>query len=216
VIDLLGFLTLGFLGSFGHCVGMCSPFVLFVSHRFGQGAGTRGASTVAQLWYTAGRIVTYALLGAVAGALGSVVEFAGTLLGFQRAAAVVAGGALIVSALVALSGLIPGLTSGGRLFARVAGALKGRVPGHPFLAGLFLGLLPCGLLYSAVIAAVARGGPIEGAVALALFGVGTAPALLGVSLANELLVVNRAWVNRLSQCFLLAMGISFLWKGIFG
>ena len=35
-IDLLGFLTLGLLGGFGHCVGMCSPFVLFVSRRYGR------------------------------------------------------------------------------------------------------------------------------------------------------------------------------------
>ena len=45
-----------------------------------------------------------------------------------------------------------------------------------------------------------------GAAALALFGIGTAPALLGVSVADELLARNRAFVNRLSQVFLLAMG----------
>jgi hypothetical protein len=98
----------------------------------------------------------------------------------------------------------------------VAGVLKGRVPGHPFATGLFLGLLPCGLLYSALIAAAARGGPTEGAAALALFGLGTAPALLGVSVADELLARNRAFVNRLSQVFLLVMGAWFLWTGLAG
>ena len=122
---------------------------------------------------------------------------------------------LVVWALVALSDLAP-FDAGGRLFARVAGALKGRVPGHPFATGLFLGLLPCGFLYSAVVAAVARGGALEGAAALALFGLGTAPALLGVSLADELLARHRAFVNRLSQVFLLAMGLWFLWKALAG
>jgi hypothetical protein len=228
-IDLLGFLTLGVLGGFGHCVGMCSPFVLFVSRRYGRpepsekGSGGVApladggrAAFAAQLWYTAGRVATYAALGALAGALGGVVELAGALLGLQRAASVVAGGVLVVWALAALSDLVPGLETGGGLFARVAGRLKGRVPGHPFATGLFLGLLPCGLLYSAVIAAVARAGPLEGATALALFGLGTAPALLGVSLADELLARNRAFVNRLSQVFLLAMGAWFLWTGISG
>jgi sulfite exporter TauE/SafE len=98
----------------------------------------------------------------------------------------------------------------------VAGALKGRVPGHPFLTGLFLGVLPCGLLYSALIAAAARGGAFEGAAALALFGIGTAPALLGVSIADALLARKRPFVNRLSQMFLLAMGIWFLWTGLAG
>jgi len=215
-IDLLGFVTLGLLGGFGHCVGMCSPFVLFVSRRYVPPAGGRTAVVAAQLRYTAGRIVTYAALGAAAGALGGVVELAGGLLGVQRAASIVAGGVLVIWALAALSDLVPRLGTGGNLFVRVGGALKGRVPEHPFATGLFLGLLPCGLLYSALIAAAARGGPTEGAAALALFGLGTAPALLGVSVADELLARNRAVINQLSQVFLLAMGVWFLWTGLTG
>jgi sulfite exporter TauE/SafE len=215
-IDLVGFLMLGLLGGFGHCVGMCSPFVLFVSRRYAPAGGGRAAVLGAQGWYTAGRILTYAGLGAAAGALGSVVELAGGLLGVQRAASIVAGGVLVIWAVVALSDLLPRLDAGGSLFTRVAGALKGRVPGHPFATGLFLGLLPCGLLYSALIAAAARGGAFEGAAALALFGIGTAPALLGVSVADELLARNRAVINRLSQVFLLAMGLWFLWTGFAG
>jgi len=207
---------LGLLGGFGHCVGMCSPFVLFVSRRYVPAVDGRAAVLVAQVWYTAGRVLTYAALGAAAGALGGIVALAGGLLGVQRAASIVAGGVLVIWALAALSDLVPGLQTGGRLFARVAGTLKGRVPGHPFLTGLFLGLLPCGLLYSALIAAAARGGAIDGAAALALFGLGTAPALLGVSVADELLARNRTVINRLSQVFLLAMGIWFLWTGFAG
>ena len=215
-IDLAGFLVLGLLGGFGHCVGMCSPFVLFVSRRYAPAGAGRAAVVAAQLWYTTGRIVTYAALGAVAGALGGVVELAGGLVGFQRAASVVAGGVLVVWALVALSDLVPRRGTGRVLFTRVAGVLKGRVPGHPFATGVFLGLLPCGLLYSALIAAAARGGPAEGAAALALFGLGTAPALLGLSVADDLLARKRALVNRLSQAFLLAMGIWFLSNGLVG
>ena len=215
-LSLFGFLTLGLLGGFGHCVGMCSPFVLFVSRRYTAPDAGRAAAFRAQLWYTAGRVLTYVLLGALAGALGGVVQLAGALLGVQRAASIVAGGALVLWALVALSDLVPGLDTGGRLFGRVAGALKGRVPGHPFATGLFLGLLPCGLLYSALLAAVVRGGPVQRALALLLFGLGTAPALLGLSLADELLARRRALLNRLSQAFVLAMGAWFLWTGLRG
>lgn len=211
--DLLGFLTLGVLGSFGHCVGMCSPFVLFVARRYVPPGAGRAAAFMAQLWYTLGRVMTYATLGAIAGAFGGIVELAGTLVGLQRAAAILAGAVLVASALAALSDLIPGFHPGGRVFARIAGRLTGRVPGHPLVMGLFLGLLPCGLIYSALIAAVARGGPLEGATALAVFGLGTAPALLGVSLADELLARHRAVLNRLSQVFILAMGAWFLWTG---
>jgi sulfite exporter TauE/SafE len=215
-IDLFGFLTLGLLGGFGHCVGMCSPFVLFVSRQYVAAGGGRGAAMAAQGWYTAGRVVTYAVLGAVAGAIGGAVDLAGTLLGVQRVASIVAGGTLVAWAIVALADLVPRLGSGGTIFTRMAGALKGRIPGHPFATGLFLGLLPCGLLYSALIAAVARGGAARGAVALALFGLGTAPALLGVSVADELLTRNRTFLNRVSQVFLLAMGLWFLWTALAG
>jgi uncharacterized protein len=214
-MDLLAFLTLGLLGGLGHCVGMCSPFVLFVSRRFGGPDGRRRTVFVAQAWYSAGRIATYAVLGALAGAAGSVVQKAGAFLGLQRAALVLAGGVLVAWALAALSDLVR-IDAGGTFFGRVAGRLKGRVPGHPLAMGLFLGLLPCGFLYSAVVAAVGRGGALDGALALALFGLGTTPALLGVSLADELLARHRAFLNRLAQVFLLAMGIWFLWRAFAG
>lgn len=215
-VSLAGFVVLGLLGGFGHCIGMCSPFVLFVSRRYVAAESGRGAAFAAQLWYTLGRVTTYALLGAVAGAVGGVVELAGSLLGLQRAAAVVAGTLLALWAVVALADLVPGLELSKSAISSWVARLAKRVPGHPLLLGLLLGLLPCGLLYSALIAAVARGGALPGAAALALFGLGTAPALLGLSLADELLVRRRAAINRLSQLFLLAMGLWFLWSGLGG
>jgi sulfite exporter TauE/SafE len=82
--------------------------------------------------------------------------------------------------------------------------------------GMLLGFLPCGLVYAAVIAAAALGGPLQGGAGLALFGLGTVPAMLGVSVADELLVRHRNLVNRLSQAVLLAMGLWFVWKGFAG
>jgi sulfite exporter TauE/SafE len=189
-VDLLGFLTLGLLSGLGHCAGMCAPFVLF--------------------WYTAGRIATYAGFGALAGAFGSAVTTAGSLLGVRRGAALVAGALLVAWAVVTLSDL-PLLRGRGAGFARM---LTPRVPGHPFAMGLLLGLLPCGMVYSAVVASIALGSALWGAAALALFGLGTAPALLGLSLADTFLVARRALLNRLSQVFILVMGAWFLWRGL--
>jgi sulfite exporter TauE/SafE len=232
-VDLVGFFTLGLLGGFGHCVGMCTPFVLFVSRR-SRGAGLppaslgclgparratpggqRMAAITAQGWYTTGRVLTYALLGALAGALGSAVALAGRLVGLRRGAMVIAGAALVLWALAELGNLAPPVASTS-VFTRIAASLSRRVPGHPLAIGLFLGLLPCGFLYSALVAAVSQGGALRGAAALALFGLGTAPALLGVSLADEFLARRRQFLNRLAQAFILAMGGWFLWRGLSG
>jgi sulfite exporter TauE/SafE len=203
---------LGHVGSLGHSVGMCAPFVMFVGRRFGRGDGR--VPVAAQSWYHAGRLVTYVALGAAAGAIGGAVELAGRLVGLQRAAALLAGAALVATALAALTRRLPGGVAGDGAFARIARLVPGRMPGHPFAAGLFLGLLPCGLLYSALVAAVSRGGALGGAIALACFGLGTVPALAGVSLADTMLTGRRAFVNTLSQTFLLTMGAWFLWRGL--
>jgi hypothetical protein len=153
------------------------------------------------------------MLGALAGALGGLVEVAGSLVGMQRAAAILAGLALVAFAMVSLTGWTPRTQAHGAWFGRITGLMKGRMPGHPVVVGLFLGLLPCGLLYSAVAGAVARGGALEGATALLAFGLGTAPALLGISLADTLLVRHRLTLNRVSQVFVLVMGVWYLWRG---
>jgi len=68
-LDLIGFLMLGLLGSVAHCIGIGSPFVIIVSRQYAGPAG-RFSNAGAQLWYHAGRIVTYTLLGAAAASQG--------------------------------------------------------------------------------------------------------------------------------------------------
>jgi len=212
-LDLLGFLVLGLLGSVAHCVGMCAPFVMVVSRHYTPPAG-RHAMAMAQAWYNTGRIITYVLLGGVAGGLGHAIDRAGAWMGFQRTAAAVAGGVLVAWALVALLEFGKRAPEGGAWFAGFARRLRGRVPSHPILIGLFLGLLPCGLLYSAVLASATQGGVAQGAVAMAMFGAGTAPALLGLSLADHLIGSRRPLLNRLSHAFVLVMGLWYLWRGL--
>lgn len=210
-LDLLAFATLGMLGGAAHCVGMCAPFVLLVSRRFGAAAG--GSEAVAQLWYSAGRTATYVVLGALAGAAGGLVQQAGALVGLQRTTAVLAGALLVVSAGGSLIAATP-FAAPGRVVGRVTTRLMTRVPGHPLLLGGVLGLLPCGLLYSAVVAATTTGGAFAGGLALAAFAVGTMPALAGVALANRVVVTRRLGLTRVSHGFVFAMGVWYLWRGV--
>ena len=84
MVSLWGFFVTGFLGGIGHCVGMCGPFVLYISSRY-VGEGKRsGDPLVPHLYYNAGRVVTYVLLGVAAGLVGGLLRQGGLLLGVQR------------------------------------------------------------------------------------------------------------------------------------
>lgn len=212
-LDLAAFLMLGLLGSAAHCVGMCAPFVMLVGRRYAAPAGPHRPAA-AQAWYHAGRLVTYTLLGAAAGSAGALITSVGALLGLQRTAAIVGGTALVLSAVASLVAFGPASTRVPAWLSRLIARLGSRLPGHPLLLGAVLGLLPCGLLYSAVMAAMTRGSAVAGATALAAFTLGTVPALAGVSLADTVLLQKRVVMNRLSQGFVLAMGVWYLWRGL--
>lgn len=210
-LDLLAFATLGLLGSAAHCVGMCAPFALLVRRHYARAGGAHGA-LASHGWYTAGRLITYALLGALGGAAGTALQTAGAFVGMQRTAALVGGLALVGSAGASLLAFAPARHARG--VARLTSWLAPRLPRHPLTFGLVLGLLPCGLLYAATLAAVARADARSGAAALAMFGLGTVPALFGVSLLDTALLQRRAWLDRGAQVFVLGLGVWYLWRGV--
>jgi len=160
---LIGAWLAGLLGS-PHCVGMCGPFALAC-------AGTRGQT----LAWNAGRLATYAVLGAAAGVLGQAAP------GPPWVVAVIST-ALIVWFAGALAGIlpephlvIPGLARLSAALARRAG-----LPGR-FMFGMATSLLPCGLVYAALGIPVAIGTAGGGALAMVAFGLGTVPALAAVA-----------------------------------
>jgi hypothetical protein len=179
----------GLVGS-PHCIGMCGSFAL--------ACGGRISHTVA--WH-AGKTLTYAFLGALAGLLGHLVP--GPLW-----VATVLSTLLIVWFAASLAGLvpepslkIPGLT---RVAARAAA--KGDLPSR-FLFGIATGFLPCGLIYATLGIAVASGDALTGALAMAAFGIGTAPLLVVFGLGVGRLVTQRMWTRRALALLVLVAGL---------
>jgi hypothetical protein len=178
-----------------HCIGMCGPILL----GFGAAAPARRPA-YEFLWYHLGRIWTYALLGLLAGTLGRGVARGGVWSGWQRGAGIALSGLVLVAGLVLLlpagrlvaSAWIDGcglgrLRSSGwfRVLTGSGGAV-GRL-----VLGALMGFLPCGLVYAMLALAAALGGPLEGALGMALFGLGTVPALTAV------VATSRLWPARL-------------------
>jgi len=170
------------LGSL-HCAGMCGGLVAFYS------GGRSGASRVApHLAYSGGRLVAYAMLGAMAGALGAALDATGALLGLQRAAAVIAGVLIALWGAAALAeslgARVPMVTAPaawrGRLGRGVARVATRPPVTRALVVGLLTGCLPCGWLYAFVVTAAGSGSALAGAATMALFWLGTLPVMIGL------------------------------------
>ena len=213
-------LTTGFLGGFGHCIGMCGPLVgSSALHTASARQGSRlSIGGLHQLLYHAGRLTSYGFVGALMGLAGSFVNVATRLAGIQNGVMVSAGIIMIVMGF----GIIGLLGKAGRLERHstlVLGAAKKlfNVPSgwKYYPIGLVLGLLPCGLSYTAFIAAAGTGAPFKGMLVSLLFGLGTVPALmlfgLAVSYAGSRM---RMGVQKAGGVAVAVMGVYYVLKGI--
>jgi hypothetical protein len=104
------------------------------------------------------------------------------------------------------------LTSG--FMRRIGGLLSTPGVGKRFLLGLALGLLPCGLIYAALLRSLATGSALWGAAAMMAFGLGTAGALITLGLFSSAIRWRLScWGNRLAAAGVIVMGILLLWRG---
>jgi uncharacterized protein len=213
-------LATGFIGGFGHCIGMCGPLVASSALHTAAVDNDSHASArfIPQILYNAGRLTTYGIVGAVMGLAGSFVNVASRLAGIQNSVMMIAGIIMVVMGLGIL-----GLAGGTRWLERhntlVLGAAKtifsSRSTGRYYPLGLVLGLLPCGLSYTAFIAAAGTGTPLAGLLTMVSFGVGTVPALalFGVAVAYFGSRM-RARMQRAGGVAVIVMGLYYVLKGI--
>jgi sulfite exporter TauE/SafE len=199
---------MGLLGGV-HCVAMCGGIVGAVSLR-GSAAGT-----ALQLSYNAGRVVSYSVAGALAGALGSIGLIASGLLPAQMILFIIA------NTVVVLLGLH--IAGWGRLVLRLEamGASAWRIiqplgirflpadtPAKAIKLGLVWGWIPCGLVYSALALGLVSGGPMHGAGIMLAFGLGTLPNLLAAGLIAQRIrpVLRLPWVRSLAGGIMIVLG----------
>jgi len=210
-MDILQPLIIGLLGSF-HCMGMCGPIAL--SLPLNQKSGT--TRILSGMIYNLGRILTYIILGLIFGLLGLGIH----LWGFQQWVSICAGGIMILSVGFPvifhgrkITGLFDNLFSGLKmLFARFFGV-------RSYLAtlgiGLLNGLLPCGLVYVALAGALVSNSPARGGIYMMLFGLGTIPALLAISLlGNVISLAFRRSVQKAIPFLVILIGILFVLRGM--
>jgi sulfite exporter TauE/SafE len=225
-----GALLVGLAGGV-HCAAMCGGIVAALSLRdrppqpvrfVGGGAATASFSLATtlptQIAYSAGRVVTYSVIGAVAGGLGELGLMTSSVLPVQLMLLVVA------NALVVLMGLhLAGLGSSVLILERAGGVVwrtlqhagatlkPANGPGGAFATGLAWGCVPCGLVYSVLATALVSGSAARGALIMAALGLGTLPNVLATGLVAERL---RTFVRR--PRVRLAAGLAVAAIGLWG
>ncbi|MBK7406317.1 MAG: sulfite exporter TauE/SafE family protein [Phycisphaerales bacterium] len=173
------------LGS-AHCAGMCGAFVAFAVGIDDPQAARKRARLHAA--YNLGRLLTYTVLGAVAGALGGALDLAGSMAGLSRVAAALAGAMLIVfgaTHLLRAMGLRIAQFRPPRFMQQALRAANRAAMTLPpvrraVVIGLMTTLLPCGWLYAFVAAAAGTGSAPLGALTMGAFWLGTLPMMVAV------------------------------------
>jgi hypothetical protein len=216
MLDLLLITILGFLGSFGHCAGMCGPLTMAFS--LSNSRNDKLAAFRFHLLLNLGRIAAYALVGAAIGGLGSVLIAGGLLAGtgseLRRAIALLTGTMLIWFGVVQIQpNLLPRLPLLHPMSHDRVGQAMSKLSAQknwwvPVGLGLLWGLIPCGFLYAAQIKAAETGNPVLGAATMLAFGLGTLPTMLGVGFfAGRLSANRRSQLFRMGGWVTVAIGI---------
>ena len=216
MLDLLLIAILGFLGSFGHCAGMCGPLTMAFS--LSNSRNDKLAAFRFHLLLNLGRIAAYALVGAAIGGLGSVLIAGGLLAGtgseLRRAIALLTGTMLIWFGVVQIQpNLLPQLPLLHPMSHDRVGQAMSKLSAQknrwvPVGLGLLWGLIPCGFLYAAQIKAAETGNPVLGAATMLAFGLGTLPTMLGVGFfAGRLSANRRSQLFRMGGWVTVAIGI---------
>lgn len=211
--DLLPPFLAGLLGGV-HCAGMCGGLV----GAFALGLPGDRSPLVVQLACNLGRVATYVGLGAAAGALGAGTLLFADVLPMQKILFGASSVVLLAMGLY-LGGLFPrfaelervGRAPWRRIQPLLARVLPIRTLQSAVVAGLLWGFLPCGLVYSAVVLALASASAPRGALVMAVFGAGTLPNLLAMGL-----LAHRLQPFLQDRRVRVAAGVALVAAGVWG
>jgi sulfite exporter TauE/SafE/copper chaperone CopZ len=206
LLFIVGLLT-GF-----HCVSMCGGFVVSYT---AKDAKEGRSSHKSHAMYGIGKLISYTVIGAGFGLLGSIITFTPLMRGI---AGIVAGLFLVIFGLNMLN-FIPGL----RKFRIKTPAFVSRFVGKesrkhssPLIIGLLNGLMiACGPLQAIYIMAAGTGSMIEGAKLLFVFALGTLPVMLGFGFVTSLISAKATHkILRASGAIVIVLGLIMVNRGL--
>ena len=217
-VNILTIISIAFLGSFGHCIGMCGGIVVAYSTIKINPQNSKLSQGVAHLLYSFGRVLTYSILGAMFGALGGVVTYSNNANGIL----LIFAGVVMILAGLSLMGKIKFLTIIEHSFSSSSfyknsfkSVLNSKSNLSFFILGMLNGLLPCGFVYFFAITAASTADPLYGAMVMAIFGFSTIPAmfLLGYLTSLTSATSFRSMMMSLSSIAVILYGAYTIYSG---
>ncbi len=203
---------LGLAGSM-HCVGMCGPIAMALPYQSQSRLGT--FSNI--LLYNSGRILTYSILGFLLGVVGQTFALAG----IQTYVSIGLGILILIAALFSINLeyqllQLPALNRLNTWVKQQLSSLLSRKKASTlFSVGMLNGLLPCGLVYMAVVGALTAPSVLEGSAYMALFGLGTLPLLAFTAFFGQFIHLKwRVYARKLIPLVLTGMAILLILRGI--
>lgn len=178
-ISLIALFITGLLTSV-HCIAMCGGINL--SQSVGTSESSQGKLRK-PLLYNLGRVVSYTVIGGIAGGIGSALFISGIVKGIIMLIAAV----FMILMSLSMLGWIPWRFTPRMPAGAAAGAAKAKQGKGPFVVGLLNGLMPCGPLQAMQIYALSTGTVLLGALSMFLFSLGTVPLMLGAGLVFSFL-----------------------------
>ncbi len=197
-----------------HCVAMCGGINLSQCVPTVPVSGSGKLSSLRpSLLYNLGRVISYTVVGAIVGAIGSVVSFSGTMKGIVQLAA----GVFMVIMGINMLNIFPWLR---KLSPRMPKAFAGKVNQQkkgrgPLVVGLLNGLMPCGPLQSMQLYALSTGSALGGAVSMLLFSLGTVPLMFGLGALSS--VLSKKFTSKMmtvSAYLVVVLGVFMFTNGM--
>ena len=205
-------LTMGLMSSF-HCIGMCGPIALALPVQKGNRLQQLAGLTI----YNTGRAFTYAILGLLIGSIGSSLAW----IGYLRYLSVFAG--ILMLAYVFWPARLDTYFHTPLFWQRVVNSirkkmgemLRSRKMHGWLLLGIFNGLLPCGMVYLALISSMATGSMAGSGLYMLLFGIGTLPMMMAVGFFKQWFTPNlRTRIRKLTPIVMAVAGIWLVARGL--
>lgn len=216
--SLLTIITIAFLGSFGHCVGMCGGIVVAYTSTKVNNSWSKQKQSISHLLYSFGRVTSYTVLGAIFGAIGSLSTFSKETNGYFS----IFVGIIMLLVGISISGQFKFLTLIEHSLSKQSwykksfkkllldSSLKSF-----YLLGILNGLLPCGFVYVFIIMALGTASIFWGAMVMFIFGISTIPALFSLGFFIGLFKQNtyRTLFIKIASILVILFSFSTMYKG---